>query len=41
MGHGAAVARPQKGRWAFFAAVAVYAAWLVALAAAAIVHRLS
>jgi hypothetical protein len=41
MGHGAVVARPQKGRWAFFAAAVAYAAWLVALAAAAIVHRLS
>jgi len=37
--HGAVVVRPREGRWAFFAAAAAYAAWLVALAAAAIAHR--
>jgi hypothetical protein len=39
--HGAAVARPQEWRWAFFAAAAAYVAWLAALAAAAIAHRFS
>jgi hypothetical protein len=30
-----------RGRWAFRAAAAIYAAWLAALAVAAIVHRIS
>jgi hypothetical protein len=33
------VAQPQRGRWKFFAVAALYAAWLAALAAAAVVHR--
>jgi hypothetical protein len=30
-----------RARWAFRAAAAIYAAWLAALAVAAIVHRIS
>jgi hypothetical protein len=35
--------RPQawRARWAFRATAAIYAAWLAALAVAAIVHRIS
>jgi len=37
----AAAAKPQRGRWVFVAAAAVYAVWLGALAAAAIARWLS
>jgi len=32
---------PARARWVFRAAAAIYAAWLAALAVAAIVHRIS
>jgi hypothetical protein len=41
IGSDAAAARPQGGRWAFAAVAAAYAAWLAALAAAAIVNSVS